>query len=121
MGARALRTPDFFPPTGNGAAQLEIGHRARQDRQPEGDCAVGEHREHRQVEFHAEGGERSDHPRLDAAQAAGKRQQVSERPDEIGHPDDGEGRRRSECVKRSPQDADVKARVVHCRRHAVAD
>src|ERR1700709_2171224 len=82
LGAARVRrgasgTVLLLPPAGDSAAQLEVGDRPGERRQPERDRPVGEDRQHREFKVHVEGREGTDHAALDAAQAPGQRQQVA--------------------------------------------
>ena len=70
--------PVLLAPRGDAPAQLEIGDRAGQGRQPEGERAVGQDGADRVVRRDAEGREGADHAAVDSADAARQRQRVAQ-------------------------------------------
>src|SRR3954464_7847299 len=72
-GAAAL---SLFPPASDSTPELEEREGARDRRQPEGERPVREHRDDRQAAVHAERDECADHAAVDAAHAAGDREQI---------------------------------------------
>ena len=101
----------LLAPARHRAAQLEVGDRAGDRRQPEREYAVGQDGRHDKRQRHAERRERADHAAVDAADPARQRQQVAEKADEVAHDDHGQRRRVAEGVKARPQDGDVEGPV----------
>ena len=85
-------------------AQRAEGDEADRRRQPDGDGAVGEDRDEREVRRHGEGDEDADDA---AAHGARDRDRVADLADEVGEHDDREGRRRAEGMEHRPQDRGV--------------
>src|SRR5437667_7269357 len=64
-----LRRALLVAPAVDDAQQLEVGNRAGDRGQPERECTVGEHGDHRQLEVDPKGGEGADHAAVDSADA----------------------------------------------------
>src|SRR3954454_226212 len=91
------------------AAQRGERDRARSDREPEGEEAVGEHGDDREARVGPERDQRADHAAVDSADAAREREEVRECADEVGHDQDADRRRLAERLEARPQDGDVEA------------
>ena len=104
-GRRGVRRLDLGHGVLGAPARHRPAQRAERDeadrrRQPDGDRAVGEHRDEREVGRHGEGDEDADDA---AADGARDRDGVADLAHEVGEHDDRERRRRAEGVEHRPQ------------------
>ena len=100
IGGRLARV--LALPASDGAPQGEVGDGAGDDRQPEDEAAVSEHRQQRKLGLDAERDQRADHAAVDPADAAGERQQVGEHADEEGDGQHGGRGRMAEGLEAGP-------------------
>src|SRR4051794_28771098 len=96
--------PPFVTPLFHSCPQTEERDHPGHERQPEGQSAEHQHGDDGEAGVDPEGREGTDHPTLDAPDAARDRQQVAEHADEEGLDEHRERWRVAEGLERGPQD-----------------